>query len=285
MYYGAHAPSHAVDQFGGFRPGLAIGGRVNPEQTLAKINARLQGLYAKVAAGQGGPLIAKRIATLEQYKSQIAGRLGLSRGAQVALQGQPGTLVGTGIRGMGVVEHEFGPQVIQQHNVDQANQGLRWSVNTPPPSGNLTSIPFVTSGATNPVINLTAGAAGVIGATSNLVTEAVSWAILRITALTTQTLAAATGSTPVVQDLKVGGSANLLLSENWMDATQFDVDRDGFMGLRSNPMLRSPNVAQISVAARGGTAGAETVVAAFDLVVDVIRDDVFGPGLPGPGFY
>jgi len=273
------------DQYGGFRPGLAIGGVNNPQATLEKINSRIQALTHKIAQGKGGPAIAKRLSTLIKYQSKIAARLGLEAGAQSAMAGQSGSLIGTGIRGMSVVENEFGPEVIQQHNVNQAQQGMRWSVNTPPPSGNLTTVPFVVAAATNPVQSITAGGAGAIGVTAALVTQSVSWAILRIVAMTTQTLNAPTGSTAVVQDLKVGGSANLLLSENWMDATQFDVDRDGFVGLRSNPMLRSPNTAQISVAGRGGTAGGEAVIASFDLVVDVIRDDVFGPGLPGPGFY
>lgn len=261
------------------RPLIAATSAFNPAQALKQVNAELERLYS---SNRGGPIVMRKIQKLENMKTKIAAKLGAQRGAQIALQGQAGSLGGAGIRGMDAVEEQFGPEVIHEYNVNQSAQGARYTSVAPPGSGNLTSVPFVTAGASNPAQSLVAGAAGVVGATGALVTTAISWAVVKIVGLTTQTYAAATGAAGVMQDLKMGGSPNLILTEGWVAAEDYDVDRDQFVGLRAYPTLRSPNVAQLTVAARGGTAGAEAVIIGFSLVVTVLRDDAFGPGLPGP---
>jgi hypothetical protein len=268
------------------RVGLALQGRNNPAAALEEIDSRLEALYAKQDAKQDNSrrrhILNARIRKLEALRAKYAMKAGMA----YALQGQAGAIAGSGIRGVQAVEQEFGPDVIAAHNAQMAAQGLRYQVDAPPPSGQLAPIPMVVTGLTNPIHNVTAGAAfGLIGASTNLVSETISWAVLKVLALTSQIFATPTSSTVVCQDFKMGGGPNLFLPENWVDASQFDVDNDSFVGLRGQPVLRSPNTMQLTVAARSGTGPAEVTVSSFHTVTTVIRDDAFGPGLPGAGQY
>lgn len=152
-----------------------------------------------------------------------------------------------------------------------------------PPGGNITTIPFLVPGRTNSVLEVQAGPPGQLGPVLELATETVSWAVLRTVTVASQVLNAPEGTLPVISDFRVGRGANLLLREDWVPVGFCDVDRDGWAPLRGNPMLRSPNTARLRLGAIGGAVGHEQVLVTLDLVVDVLRDDVFGPGLPGLG--
>jgi hypothetical protein len=243
---------------------------------VENINDRIEKLIRR---GVNSPREHGKLAKLMAIRDQLIAREAARKGAAMASAGQIGGIAGSGIRGVDVIEQEFTPEVIRQHNVEGAAQGSRATFLAPPGSGRLVTIPFVVSGATTPVQAITGGSAA-IGSSTNLVTQAVNWAILKIVAFTCQSAAGTTGSFAVVQDLKIGGSPNLFLTEDWILADEFDVDREAYAGLRAYPYLVSPNTASLTVAAYAPAA--QTVYLASSLVCDVIRDDAFGPGLPGP---
>jgi hypothetical protein len=83
-----------------------------------------------------------------------------------------------------------------------------------------------------------------------------------------------------MQDFKIGGSPNLFLVEDWVLMDDYDVDKEQFAGLRAYPVLISPNTSLISVAAFAPAA--QSLYATVSIVTEVLRDDAFGPGLPGP---
>lgn len=242
----------------------------------------LQGLNGKIEQLiQGGVSSAQQkglLSRLFKARDSIIARQGAAQ-AQMAIPG--GGLASSGIRGMDVIEHEFTPGVITDHNMSGDAQGQRYTSQAPPGSGRLVPVPFVVAAGVNPGHNLLTGAAGVIGAQTAVVTTAINWAIVRIVACTTQTFVTATGGAGLMQDLRIGGSPNLFLVEDWVIMEEYDIDRDSNPGLRAYPVLRSPNTGLLTLAARGGT-GVTTIVVAASLIVEVLRDDAFGPGIPGP---
>jgi len=249
-----------------------------------KINQLEKRISQVIAGGANTPQKKYRLAELMAARDKLIAKAAAKKGAALAAASIPGVaggLASSGIRGMDVVEHEFTPEVVRGHNLEGAAQGLRQTSVAPPGSGRLVPIPFVAAGAVDPVVVLTGGAANVIGAQIARVTTAVSWAVLRIVALTTQILQAPTASAGLMQDMRIGGSPNLFLVEDWVTMDDYDVDKEAFVGLRAYPVLISPNTALITLAARGGTAGGELVYAQVNLVCEVLRDDAFGPGLPG----
>jgi len=252
--------------------------------TLEKLNTRIQNLMVKNATR--GRL--RRINKLMQLRDTLIAKQAAKKGAALAAASIPGVaggLASSGIRGMDVVEHEFGPQVIRDHNVDGATQGLRQSSVAPPGSGRLVPINFVLAGQTNPVHELFGPAAPPgVGANLALVTQSINWAVLRIVGLTTQTTPALAGCFGVMQDFRIGGSPNLFLVEDWVLMDDYDTDKEQFTGLRAYPILIAPNTALITAAANAPTghgAGAIAVYAMISVVCEVLRDDAFGPGLPG----
>jgi hypothetical protein len=244
----------------------------------------LQGLNGKIEQLiQGGVSSAQQkglLSRLFKARDAIIARQGAAQ-AQMAIPG--GGLASSGIRGIDVIEHEFTPGVITDHNMSGDAQGQRYTSQAPPGSGRLVPVPFVAAGAVNPGQNLTGGAAGLVGAvTPALVTTAINWAIVRIVAATTQTFISGNGAAGVMQDLRIGGSPNLFLVEDWVIMEEYDIDRDSNPGLRAYPVLRSPNTGLITVGCRSGTGAADVIVASVSLIVEVLRDDAFGPGIPGP---
>jgi len=260
-----------MEEYGGF-----LGIPTSPEERIAKIDQKLGRLLAKPSTPRRAGRIARLMAVRDKMIAKSAARKGAALAA-ASIPGIAGGLASSGIRGMDVIEHEFTPEVIRAHNLEGAAQGLRQQSVAPPGSGRLVPIPFVVAGSTVPVHALIGAAA--IGATTNLVTQSVNWAVLRIVALTTQTIAAATGVVGVAQDFKIGGSPNLFLSEDWVLMDDYDVDKEAFAGLRAYPVLIAPNTAQVDIAAYA-PAG-QTLYTAVSLVTEVLRDDAFGPGLPG----
>jgi len=260
------------------RPGQLFRSRAGKMDALERKIERL------VEGGANTPNKQYRLAELMAARDRLIAKDAAKKGAQLAAASIPGVaggLASSGIRGMDVVEHEFTPEVIRQHNIEGAAQGLRQTSVAPPGSGRLVPIPFVTAALIDPVTNIAAGAANVIGLPGALVTTPVNWAVLRIVALTTQVIAAPTSSVGLMQDFRIGGSPNLFLLEDWVIMDEYDVDKEAFVGLRAYPILISPNTALLTVAGRGGTAGAEVIRASISVVCEVLRDDAFGPGLPG----
>lgn len=262
-----------MSQYGGI-----LGIATNPAERLAKVENRIERIINK---GVSTPRAKGQLARLMGVRDKLIAKTAAKKGAALAAASIPGIaggLASSGIRGMDVIEHEFSPEVIRQHNIEGAAQGLRQSSVAPPGSGRLVPIPFVVAGAVNPVHAVVGGSAA-IGALTSLQTKAVNWAVLRIVALTTQTIAAATGVVGVMQDFKIGGSPNLFLDESFVLMDDYDTDKEQFAGLRAYPILISPNTAFVDVGAFA-PAG-QTLYTAVSLVTEVMRDDAFGPGLPG----
>lgn len=263
------------DNFGGL---LDPGGIGNPRVQLARVESKIEQLTQRgVTTPQQKAQMASLMAWRDQYLLKVGAKKGVAY-AKASIPGLAGGLASSGIRGMDVVEQEFTPEVLREYNVEGANQGLRQFSVAPPGSGRLVPISFVVAGAVNPVQRV-AGGVNAIGASVALVTIAVNWATLRIVALTAQTIAAATGCVGVMQDFKIGGSPNLFLAEDWVLMDDYDTDKEQYVGLRAYPVLISPNTAQVTAAAYANNA--ENLFFALSLVTEVLRDDAFGPGLPG----
>lgn len=261
------------EEYGGF-----LGITTTPEGRLAQVEKHIERLIEK---GVDKPGEKGKLARLMAIRDQAIAKSAAKKGAYLAAAAIPGVaggLASSGIRGMDVIEHEFTPEVIRQHNLEGAAQGLRQSSVAPPGSGRLVPIPFVVAGSVVPVQSV-AGGVLVLGATVALQTKPINWAVLRIVALTTQTIAAATGVVGVMQDFKIGGSPNLFLDESWVLMDDYDTDKEQYAGLRAYPVLISPNQAFVDVAAFAPAA--QTLYFSVSLVTEVLRDDAFGPGLPG----
>lgn len=249
----------------------------DPARAIASLTKRINSL---IAGGVDSPREKGRLARLMAKRDEFIAKTSARKGAALAAASIPGIaggLASSGIRGMDVVEHEFTPEVIRQHNLEGAAQGLRQMSVAPPGSGRLVRIPFVTAAAVVPVHTLT-GATG-IGVAVNTVTRSVNWAVLRIVGLTTDQNPAANGVIGVMQDFRIGGSPNLFLNEDNVLMSDYDSDNEQFSGLRAYPVLISPNTAFVDIATFAPAAQQNFVV--VNLVVEVLRDDAFGPGLPG----
>jgi hypothetical protein len=262
-----------MEQYGGF-----LGIHTNPQARLAQIDGKLAIELSKPSGAQRTQKIARLMGLRDKVLAKVAARKGAELAA-ASIPGLAGGLASSGIRGMDVIEHEFSPEVVRQHNLEGAAQGLRQMSVAPPGSGRLVPIPFVTSASTVPVHVVTGGGGALGAAVGNLQTEPVNWAVLRIVALTTQTIAAATGVVGVMQDFKIGGSPNLFLSENWVLMDDYDTDKEQFAGLRAYPVLISPNIAYVTT--NTWAPAGQNLYYAVSLVTEVLRDDAFGPGLPG----
>lgn len=164
----------------------------------------------------------------------------------------------------------------------QAGAGLIAQYAAPAGSGRKCKLTFYASGTTNPRNTLTVPA-GLISTGTVLTTEDTPWAVLRVVGFTTSTYGTdtAAGAIALVEDLKIRGGANLFMNENPTPAADYDAQKDDFVGLRDYPTLRSPNTASVTVYATGDSEN-DTIILTCNLVCDVLTDDVFGAGLPGP---
>jgi hypothetical protein len=102
----------------------------------------------------------------------------------------------------------------------------------------------------------------------------------------------------IVQDLKIGGGANLFTHEDYADAEIYDVSQPEFCGLRDYPILKSPNTCQVTIGAIGcGSSdtdalvglvvapqvdGSQTIAFSCALLCEVLQDDNYGSHIPGP---
>lgn len=251
---------------------------LSPRERIANIENQLENL---IANGARTPAQKGQVAKLMAVRDALLVKAGARKGAALAagsIPGLAGGLASSGIRGMDVVEHEFTPEVIRQHNLDGAAQGLRQTSVAPPGSGRLINIAFTVSGTVVPVTVVTAGSSAV-GSTTSLVTTSVNWAILRIVGLVTQYTIASGQAFGLMQDFKIGGSPNLFLYESWVSMDDYDTDKEQFAGLRAYPVLIAPNTASLDIAAFG-VAATPAVACVISVVTEVLRDDAFGPGLP-----
>lgn len=197
--------------------------------------------------------------------------------------------------------------------------GLQFQAQAPPGVGRLIRLPFYvtdsptfvtgstnfidTDGGTNvPAIqNPVAIARLVTRAQGGIVctTPVLEWATLRIVGFQASAKGAPSLQSQdndlnptmrpllLASQLLVGGGANLFPQEGYVDATIYTPFVPEFAGLRSYPIIRSPNNASVRLAVMGqpGNAfGAEDYQCTFsaNLVCEILEDKNFGRHIPGP---
>lgn len=84
----------------------------------------------------------------------------------------------------------------------------------------------------------------------------------------------------LLKNLSIGGGANLLSQDGYIDATIYDARTSDYAGLRAYPELVSPNRASIDVAVVGPQLASLTF--SINLVCDVLADREYGDPSPGP---
>ena len=194
--------------------------------------------------------------------------------------------------------------------------GIQFTVQSPPGVGRLIRIPFyLTNGqagfaaltstgasAANVALSLSGGgtaiasstdpliAAGPPGAagagnTATLFTPQISWATLRLVGFEASVFGPTIPSAPVAQlgfaALKIGGGANLFVHEDFAPADIYLDSQPSLAGLRDYPLLKSPNVAQVSVQNVGAVAS-DVVIFAANLICEILVDDQYGAHIPSP---
>jgi hypothetical protein len=173
------------------------------------------------------------------------------------------------------------PQQAQQLRQLQAAGGLRYSAVGGAGSGRLNKLQMYEASATNPRNALTISAT-TLSTTATLYSEDLPFAKVRIVGFTCSLYGSndSAGAIGLVKDLKIKGGANLFIHENWGNADDYNTDDDQLRGLRDNPTITSPNKAQVDINASGDEN--DEIVMTCAVVVDVLNDDVYGVGFPGP---
>ena len=203
---------------------------------------------------------------------------------------------------------------INQSLVDGVG-GIQFTVQSPPGVGRLIRIPFYLTNATTGFAALTstgntpaAVAAALLaggiasssdpliaagppvpgpgaGTTATLFTPQISWATLRLVGFEASVFGATLPSAPVAQlgfsDLKIGGGANLFVHEDFAPADIYLDSQPSLAGLRDYPLLKSPNVAQVSVQ-NVGAAASDRLIFAANLICEILVDDQYGAHIPSP---
>lgn len=181
--------------------------------------------------------------------------------------------------------------------------GLMFQAQSPPGLGRLLRLPFypvnanagaITSNgqgqasAVNPVVILDPtqiNANNTSGTAFQMLTPQISWATLRVvgfeSAQRQYKAISNPGPTLLVQNLKIGGGANLFTHEQFADAKIYDADQPEFCGLRDYPILKSPNQAEVTILPVNSVVD-ETNTVSLSLLCEVLVDDNYGAHVPGP---
>lgn len=249
------------------------------EQRVARLLKRKAKLEALLQVA--GPMRARAIQNRLVKIERMLGKLGVTE----QMQASSAALAASGIEGIG---------------------GLQFQAASVPGVGRLLRLPFYASGtvpatvttasgtgspsATNPVLIFTSGAivgppptcgSGII----NLSTPQISWAVLRLVGFETQSkdfkAIQNPGSQIEVQQLKIGGGANLFTHEAFAPAHIYDANQPEFCGLRDYPIIRSPNFATVQAAMVNAVA-TETTTFSCSLLVEALIDDQYGAHIPSP---
>ena len=255
------------DDFGGTEARVA---------RLLNRKAKLEALLQVV-----GPARAQRIQIRLAKINMLLGKLGVTQ----QMQASAAALAASGIEGIG---------------------GLQFQAESVPGVGRLLRLPFYASGtinaattfvttaagfqtpsATNPVLIFQSG--GGVGVTGsgivNLQTPQISWAVLRLVGFETQSKDFKAIQNPgpqiEVQQLKIGGGANLFTHEAFAPAHIYDANQPEFCGLRDYPIIRSPNFATVQ-AAMVNQVATETSTFSCSLLVEALIDDQYGAHIPSP---
>ncbi len=239
----------------------------------------------------------KRISRLRRKRARLQEKLdGLERKSTAAAAAIAGVAMGIGAAtalGVPIASRQgqiergqvdtrlYDPAYAHQVRVQQANTGARATYTAPPGSGRLAELPMFAVGSTNPRNALTVPAALITPAT-RLTTEDLPYVLVKLLGFfaSTSGTAADNNAIGLVQNLQIRGGTNLFLHENPQAADSYNTTHDRMTGLRDYPNIRSPNTGSVSVLASGDLD--DVVVITTSLIVDVLEDDTYGPGLATP---
>ncbi len=244
------------------------------EQRVARLLKRKAKLEALLQVA--GPMRARAIQNRLVKIERMLGRLGVTE----QMQASSAALAASGIEGIG---------------------GLQFQAASVPGVGRLLRLPFYANGTVPATITTASGAGAAsstnpvlifssIGATNgsgivNLATPQISWAVLRLVGFETQSkdfkAIQNPGSQIEVQQLKIGGGANLFTHEAFAPAHIYDANQPEFCGLRDYPIIRSPNFATVQ-AAMVNQVATETTTFSCSLLVEALIDDQYGAHIPSP---
>ena len=240
---------------------------------LLKRKAKLEALLQVV-----GPARAQAIQMRLRKINKLLGKMGVSE----QMQASAAALAASGIEGIG---------------------GLQFQAESVPGVGRLLRLPFYASGtipvlttvttasgaslpsATNPILIFGSTGPGCGSGILNLATPQISWAVLRLVGFETQSKDFKAIQNPgpqvEVQQLKIGGGANLFTHEAFAPAHIYDANQPEFCGLRDYPIIRSPNFATVQAAMVNGVL-TETSTFSCSLLVEALIDDQYGAHIPSP---
>ena len=123
------------------------------------------------------------------------------------------------------------------------------------------------------------------GNTATLFTPQISWATLRVVGFESSVFGPTIPSAPVAQlgfsSLKIGGGANLFVHEDFAPADIYLDSQPSLAGLRDYPLLKSPNVAQVSVQ-NVGAVSSDVLTFSANLICEILVDDQYGAHIPSP---
>ena len=208
-----------------------------------------------------------------------------------------------------------GQTAVNQAMVDGVG-GLDFQAQSPPGIGRLIRVPFyLTTGIATQICslaqNVTAAAVnglilnGTVSATIpwNIVdfaglaaaarqtgigimqTQQISWATLRIVGFEANcmypVLAPALQGEVTFSDLQIRGGASLFVHEDMAPANIYLVGQPSHAGLRDYPVVKSPNVATVNVAAVGMPTSPR-ISFSCNLIAEILVDDNYGAHIPGP---
>lgn len=247
------------------------------QRKLDRVTRKIRNAKAKLKSARGARRQAKRKASA----TLAAAGIGVAAGAA-------GAAIATnfntreGQRQLAEVQSGVNnPMVAEEIRKRQARAGLSFQVQSPAGSGRLQQVPMTQEGTTNPRNALTIPVAGITTA-ATLFAETLPFATVRLVSFISSQRGTDTtnGAIGLVSDLKIRGSGNLFMHEQPAPADNYDTNLDRLNALRDNPRVKSPNQAQVDIFAAGDNN--DVVILTCNVIYDVIQDDSYGAGLPGP---
>ena len=244
------------------------------EQRVARLLKRKAKLEALLQVA--GPMRARAIQGRLVKIDRMLDRLGVTE----QMQASSAALAASGIEGIGGLQFQAAsvPGVGRLLRLPfYANNTFTASVTTAAGAGN--------PSATNPVLIFSSNGADSGSGIINLSTPQISWAVLRLVGFETQSKPFKAIQLPgpqiEVQQLKIGGGANLFTHEAFAPSHIYDANQPEFCGLRDYPIIRSPNFATVQAAMINQVA-TETTTFSCSLLVEALIDDQYGAHIPSP---
>lgn len=255
------------------------------KKRLATKKRRIERMQAKKR-----DLLAKKRDIEQARRRTIRAAAGIATGAAGAVATQ--ALLQAGIGGPQVlnsrdmltnrVPQGIDAALLARMRQGQAAAGQRYNVAAPPGSGRINPVQlYADVSTTNPRNSLTVPGGGITTGTT-LRTNSLPFATNKLIGFQASVYGtdSTNGCIGLLRNLKVQGSPNLFLEDGWIQAAQYDASKESMGGLRAYPVLQNTNYASVEIGAAGDAADVLTIACA--ILVDIVTDDTFGAGMPGP---